>query len=71
MNDFSIRITRAFKPSLLDKASFGALCTVENDPDVYLQISTDEEYPIWQEFGGTEREALKFLNDMNKTFDPF
>lgn len=49
-------IIRSFKPSYLDKLPKGTVCGVNMfspDPNkkaqYYLQISSDEECPVWEE----------------------
>lgn len=64
MKDFTPqRILRAGPPSLFDHAPFLSLCIVENGNN-YIQMSKDEEYPVWFLFDGSEDNAIQFIDSI-------
>lgn len=50
-------IKRHSEPNRFDQAPYGTQCEVSNEAivEIYMQVSSNEEMPIWQNIGQKEK----------------
>lgn len=64
MNDFPALIVRFSEPTEYDQAPFCNICEVKNE--YYVQISEDENRPIWQKHAGDLESAKIYVQQLKK-----
>lgn len=58
------KIYRYAAPSILDTAPYLTICVSDDNHQLFIQMSPDEEKPQWHLFDGTEKQAIELRNSI-------